>query len=357
MDIARSLRCLQIDSVAAAGATTQYLVLWSRIGKYPMMLLDQCVYEHRLLFHYMAHAASLVLTEDFPIHAVSMVPYASRSDSWGRGIGDWMRANSALRAQILRQVRKAGPLRSREIVDMSTVSWESTGWNRGRNVSRMLEFLWIEGVLTIADRHGKERLWDLAERWFPPETPRRTLSLKERDQLAVAHALKALGVATPRQIGAYFLRGRYTNIAETLSKLLSRRGIIECFVQGSPGWFIHRESLPLLDTPWRPRTTLLSPFDNLLADRKRLRDLFQFEYATEIYMPATKRARGYYAMPILAGDRLVGSVNPLFDRRSRLLRFDRLILENGYRGSARLDAAIRSLARFVSAESVQAPAS
>lgn len=129
--------------------------------------------------------------------------------------------------------------------------------------------------------------------------------------------------------------------------------MLEATVAGADGWLLHRAVLPLLDSAWRARTVLLSPFDNLVADRRRTAELFGFDYAVEIYTPAAKRKRGYYAMPILAGDRLVGTVDPRLDRRNRVLRIERLTSESGYRPSRGLAAAVNLMARFVGADSVE----
>lgn len=231
--------------------------------------------------------------------------------------------------------------------------WRSTGWTHGRNVSRMLEFLWVEGVLTVAGRTGKERAWELADRWFPAWTPRKRLTAKGRTDLAVEHALRALGVATPRHISSYFIRGGYSGLESSVKRLRRSGRVLEATVAGADGWLLHRDVLPLVDSPWKPRTVLLSPFDNLVADRRRTAELFGYDYAVEIYTPAAKRKRGYYAMPILAGDRLVGTVDPRLDRRSRVLRIERLTFESGYRPSRGLAAAVNSMARFVGADSVE----
>jgi uncharacterized protein len=357
LEIARALRCIQLDAVGVVGAPTQLLVPFSRLGPYDRALLDRLAFDDKALFHYFAHAASLVLTEDFPIHSAAMRRYATRTDTWGGRIHEWMTENQALREQILEQIRIRGPLRSRDFENTARSDWRSSGWTEGRSVNRMLDFLWVEGELTVAGRVGQERLWDLSERWFPDWTPREALSPAERSDRAVGHALRALGAATARQVQNYFLRrslrSSYPDLAGSLRRLGASGEVLPVTVEGWKGdWYLSRDAVPLLEAPWRPQTVLLSPFDNLIADRQRTSQLFGFDYTIEIYVPAPKRRRGYYAMPILDGDRLIGTVDPAFDRRAKVLRVNRVVLEPGAAMTDAVSAAIAELAAFVGAEEV-----
>jgi uncharacterized protein len=357
LEAARAIRCIQLDAVGVVGAPTQLLVPFSRVGPYNRALLDRLTFEDRTLFYYFAHAASLVLTEDFPIHAGSMRSYQDRTDTWGKRIHSWIEDNRDLRDQILELIRTRGPLRSRDFPNTARTDWRSSGWTEGRSVNRMLDFLWVEGVLTVAGRAGQERLWDLSERWFPKWTPRERLTPEERSDRAVEHSLRALGAATARHVSQYFLRahqrGRFYDLPGSLARLTASGAVQAAKVTGSKGdWYLHRDSLPLLDVPWQPRTVLLSPFDNLIADRQRTRQLFDFDYTIEIYVPPAKRKRGYYAMPILAGDRIIGTVDPRFDRASRTLIVHGVVLEPGERFTEAARKAVGDLARFVGADKV-----
>ena len=357
LEVARAIRCVQLDAVGIVGAPTQLLVPFSRVGPYDRALLDRLQFEDRTLFHYFAHAASLVLTEDFPIHSGSMRRYADRTDTWGKRIHSWIAENQDLRDQILEQIRTRGPLRSRDFPNTARTDWRSSGWTEGRSVNRMLDFLWVEGELTVAGRAGQERLWDLSERWFPEWTPRERITPEERSDRGVQHSLRALGVATARHVSQYFLRahqrGRFYDLPGSLARLTTSGAVLPVTVAGWKGaWYLHRDSLPLLDAAWQPRTVLLSPFDNLIADRQRTRQLFGFDYTIEIYVPPAKRKRGYYAMPILTGDRIAGTVDPRFDRASRTLVVNRVVLERGERFTEAAGKAVADLARFVGAEKV-----
>ena len=347
MDVARSIRVIQIDSIAIAGAPTQYLVPFSRIGPYDPAILDRLVYQDRKFFHYMAHAASLVLMEDFPIFAGRMIPYSERTDKWGVRIYAWVKANAELRTQTLKQIRKHGPLRSRDLEDTAAAHWESDGWNNGRNVSMMLERLWIEGEVTVVGRDGSQRLWDLSSRWFPAGMSRRKLSSLARSDRAVGLAVRALGVATKSHVFFHFTRGSYPDLVGSLKRNVELGEIVPATVGGRRGFYMHRDYADFASAQWRGRTVLLSPFDNLIADRVRNRSLFGFDYAIEIYVPAAKRKRGYYAFPILSGDRLIGSADVKFDRASRRLVVQKLMFEDGFGMTPAVQRAIDELESFV----------
>ncbi len=347
MEIARSIRVIQIDSIAAAGARTQYLVPFSRLGPYDRAILDRLVFEDRRLFHYLAHAASLVLTEDFPIFAGRMRPYSKQKNRWAIRVAEWMEANAHLRRQVLNAIRKRGPLRSRDIEDTATEHWQSTGWTAGRNVNQMLERLWIEGEITVVGRDGSQRLWDLANRWFPAWTPRERLSAKARSDRAVELSLRALGVGTEGHVYQHFMRWAYEDLKGSLRRLADRGEAIPASVAGRRGFYLHRAHVDDEAAPWRGRTVLLSPFDNLIADRVRTKMLFDFDFGIEIYVPAAKRKRGYYVLPILSGDRLIGSADVRFDRQARRLVVEKLLFEESFGMTAAVQRAIDELEVFV----------
>lgn len=158
------------------------------------------------------------------------------------------------------------------------------------------------------------------------------------------------------QVKLHFLRGRYPDLRGSLDRLVYSGALRPATVEGLSGdWYVHRDSLHLLEASWQPRTVLLSPFDNLIADRRRTSELFGFDYTVEIYVPAAKRRRGYYAMPILAGDRIAGTVDSRLERPSRRLLVNSVLLEPGERMTPSIRAAIGQLAGFVGATELISP--
>jgi len=331
LDVVRDLGCLQLDPTNAV-ARSHLLVLWSRLGHYDTARLDALLWRERRLFEYWAHAASIVPTDDYPIHQVMMRDYGRADTSWGRRIRAWMEENAALRDGILSQLAAQGPLPARAFEDTAVTNWRSTGWTGNRNVDRMLAFLWGQGAIMVAGRAGNQKLWELAERHLPAWASREYLTEREAVRIAVRKSLRALGVARPAHIEQHFIRGRYPDLMDTLSELEAAGELVRVRIAEDdaawPGpWYAHVDDIPLLDRlatdeagAWEPRTTLLSPFDNLLCDRQRTETLFDFSFRLEIYLPRDRRQYGYYVLPILHGDRLIGRVDPLMDRkRGRLV--------------------------------------
>ncbi|HET7928506.1 MAG TPA: crosslink repair DNA glycosylase YcaQ family protein [Actinomycetota bacterium] len=330
LGVIRSIRCVQLDPIAVV-ARSPHLVLGARVAGFDPKHLDRLLWRDRSVYEYWAHAASIVLAEDHPIHAWFMRRYLRDDGSaWNRRRLDWMAANARLRRSVLAQVRREGPVLARRISGgLTGESWRSSGWTNERNVDRMLGFLWASGAIMVAGREGIQKLWDLTERVLSPDAPTERLSDLEVTRRAVDCSLRGLGVGTSKQIRNHFTRDRYPELPRVLDEF-ERAGRVERVTvehDGSalPGtWYVHRDDVPLLDRiergGWAPRTTMLSPFDNLIADRSRSELLFDLPYRMEIYVPKAERRYGYYAMPVLDGDRFVALVDPAMDRaNARLL--------------------------------------
>ncbi|WP_431913908.1 winged helix-turn-helix domain-containing protein [Nonomuraea jabiensis] len=354
--VLRTLRCLQLDPIDAV-ARSHFLVLWSRLGCYDRADLDTLLWQERWLFEYWAHAASIVLAEDYPIHHVMMRGYAKGESPYAQRVRGWIEANDGLRQHVLDRLRTAGPLPAGAFDDLTSVPWQSSGWTNGRSVERMLDFLWIQGSIMVAARAGRRRHWDLAERWLPAWADAPPLPRREAVSLAAEHALRALGVARVADIERHFIRDRYPELPGILEELHHSGRVVPAEVEGgTERWHVHRDVLGLLEREWQPRTTLLSPFDNLICDRARTERLWGFEFRTEMYVPKHKRRYGYYIMPILHGERLIGRLVPRFDRRRQALEIEGLFPEPGFPGdevSVRaVGEAVSELAAFAGAREV-----
>src|SRR5690606_34770322 len=200
------------------------------------------------------------------------------------------------RRDVLDRLRGEGPVATGDVPDTSAVPWPSTGWNSDRNVTMMLEILLARGEIAVAARVGRERRWDLAERVYPQGPVE--LSADEAEAARDERRLQSLGIA----------RGKATAVPIEVNHVGAAGEDVR--VDGVDGrWRVDPAALAALAEPFEGRTALLSPFDRLVFDRARAQALFGFEYILEMYKPAAKRRWGYFALPILVGDRLVGKLD------------------------------------------------
>ena len=297
LTVVQQLTLLQIDPTAAIAPSAD-LVAWSRLGSaYEPADLKQALEEDRTLFE---HVAIVRPMSDLGL-------YLAGADEWPsyEHQRTWLRDNDRFRRDILHLLAgSSGPLSSRDIPDTSVVPWTSTGWTNNRNVTQMLEFLMARGEVAIAGRVGRERLWDLAERVYPADVdvPSVEEAARKRDERRLA----SLGIARAK---ARLVPMEPIHVGEAGEPAV---------VEGVKGEW--RVDPAALDVDFEGRTALLSPFDRLLHDRVRALELFDFEYTLEMYKPAAQRRWGFYALPILHHDRLVGKLDAAADRKASVLR-------------------------------------
>jgi uncharacterized protein len=341
LDVVQQTGALQLDPTNAV-ARSELLVLWSRLGRYDVSELDRLLWEERALFTWRAF---LYAVEDWPLVAAAGSRFPQDT-----GTGTWLRDNATFERYVLGKLRRDGPTPQSELEDRSVRPWVSTGWTHGKNVSQLLEFLWAQGKVLVAARRGQERVWDLAERIVPPAP---ALS---REAAALAHLeqrFRQLGPLTePGYKRVPMLRG--LPLADAFASLVRDGVLVACAIDGVRGtWYVHRELLEPA-RPFRGRTTLLSPFDPLVYDRTRAQALWSFRYKLEIYVPVAKREFGYFVLPMLHRDRLVGRIDPLFDRKAGVLRVNEVYAEEGApeAAGAGVAKAVSELARWLGATDV-----
>jgi uncharacterized protein YcaQ len=301
LETVRHLGFLQLDPISTV-APPQQLVLWSRLGPYDVAELDRLLWKEKKLFEWNAYI--------WPESALPYIQARMRRRrgkyTWERRADEFLKTNARYKRHVLRELDRSGPLLSRELEDHSVRTFESGGWYGNRNVAVMLDILHGRGLVAIVGRKNGQRLWDLAERWYPEIEK---IPLRDAEKQRAERRFRAQGVRLTQK-----------------------------------GWEAHPDAT---DGPIPERVTFLSPFDRLVHDRDRTEALFDFRYRLEMYVPKAKREFGYYVLPILVGDRLVGRIEPRFDRKTRTLE-----VLGAWGDTSCADEALGSLAAWLGAEDV-----
>jgi uncharacterized protein YcaQ len=334
LGLVRHLTLLQEEPTAAV-APSAHVVAWGRLGGgYRRADLDDALATGRLV-----ELRSMIRpAEDIALYRAEMAawPGAGPLRDWERDLADWVEANDGCRREILAKLYDEGPLPASELPDTTEVPWESSGWNNDRNLRMLLDKLVQRGEIAIAGREGREKLWDLAERVYPDEP---LVPLAEALRVREERRLHSLGIA----------RGKATKHPLEPDDVGTGTGE-PAVVDGVRGKW--RLDPAYFDGELEPRVALLSPLDRLVFDRKRMAELFEFEYQLEMYKPAAKRRWGYWALPILVGDRLVGKLDATAERDRGVLRVDAVHEDEPWDVATRdaVDAEIESLALFLDLE-------
>lgn len=287
----RHLTLLQYEPTAAI-APSAHVVAWSRLGTaYEPDDLDDALAEQALI------ELDLMIRprEDIALYRADMADWPGRGElrDWQVDTEEWLLDNDECRRDILAALREEGPLPATELPDTCVRPWRSSGWTHHKNVQKMLDLLAARGEVAVAAREAGVRRWDLAERVYPDDE---AVPAEEAALERARRRLASLGIVRART------GDRTAEVGEP------------AVVAGVRGrWVVDPAAL---EGAFEGRTALLSPLDRLVFDRKRVLELFGFDYQLEMYKPAEQRRWGYWAMPILIGDRLVGKLDAAADRRS-----------------------------------------
>jgi uncharacterized protein len=330
LEMVRGLTLLQHDHTAAVAPNAD-LIAWSRLGsayspgELTAALRDRTLIELRGMIR---------PSEDLVLYTADMAEWPGPGPlrDWQKASLRWLQANDECRLDILHRLGSDGPLTVRELPDTCAVPWRSTGWNNNRNLSALLDIMVRRGEVAAAGWRGRNRLWDLAERVYPDEP---SVPAAAAQQVRNERRLRSLGIARARAPECGIEKLDVGDVGEP------------AVVEGVKGRW--RVDPALLDQPFAGRTALLSPLDRLVFDRRRVAELFEFDYQLEMYKPAAKRRWGYFALPILDGDRLVGKLDATADRDAGVLRVDAIHQDVTFSPamSAAVDQEIKDLAHWL----------
>jgi len=344
---------LQLDTVSIAGARSHAIVLLSRLAGIDRMLAEELLRPGEPIFEYWGHEASLIPIELYPVFEFRRKEFR-RHPWWGDLIGRHPQVADNLR----RRIREEGPLRS---IDMEGRG--GRGWWDLKLVKRVATALWSAGELAISERRNFQRIFDLTERVVPERWRQSGLAEAASLEQLLVYALQGHGWASTGTLTqTWRLHNRQKQIRAALHRLVEKGEIVPCLLVGDdgkkhPGWIrpIDLELAAKLTRlrPRKDRGVLLSPFDPVLWDRRRVRLLFDFDQILEIFKPAPKRIYGYYCMPVLAGERLVARIDLKADWKAQKLHVLSQRFEAAYpAGTAAVEdreAARTALARYAGA--------
>jgi uncharacterized protein len=321
----RRMGALQIDTIHVV-ARSPYFVLWSRLGAYDPRWLNELLAEGQI-FEYWSHAACFIPAEEYPFYRRRM--FSPPSD-W-RDPAPWLAENADLAQLILERITREGPLRS---ADFENPRANAGGWWNWKEEKLALEFLLTAGRLMVARRENFQRFYDLSQRVRPGWDDAQTPPEEEVFRHLALKTVDCLGVALPGWIPDYFRLSK-ARIAPLVELFAAQGELLPVEIEGfDQAGYITPARLDLAEQAARgelipQRVTLLSPFDPIVWDRARARQLFGFDYSIECYLPAEKRRYGYFSLPVLQRGALVGRLDAKAHRSDGIFEVRSLFLEDG----------------------------
>lgn len=307
---------IQVDTISVIQRAHHH-TLWNRNPRYEMSHLDQLVADKKV-FEYWSHAASYLPMCDYRYSLARKHAFASGERE------HWFERDDAIMKSVLKRITDEGPLMAKDFehTGKKTGDWQT------KPAKKALENLYVQGDLMTAGRVKFHKVYDLTERVLPAGINTSMPSPEEQARFLITGYLRANGLGLPAEI-AYLLKNTKPYVAEVAKEMVLSGELLEIAVGGN-GYYALPASLELLNnTLSRSKLKILSPFDNLLIQRKRMKELFGFDYLIECYVPAAKRQYGYFSLPILWGGKLVARMDCKVDRKKSHLHIHHLALEPG----------------------------
>lgn len=331
----RHLSLLQIDTIHVV-ARSPYLVLFSRLGAFPPNWLELTLAEGKL-FEYWAHEACFIPAEDYKLLRHRMLSPGNMGWKYNAG---WVEQHQQEIQQLMLHIEQHGPVRS---ADFTTSAAHKPGWWSWKPHKRHLENLFTAGEVMVTERRNFQRVYDLRRRVLPDwDDELHMLSEPDAVEQMLRNSMQSLGIFRAEWLADYY-RLKRAPVKPLLAQALERGEVVAVSVEKLGVMYLHHRLLPLLEQPVRATASaLLSPFDPVVWDRRRARELFNFDYRIECYTPEAKRKFGYFVLPILHRGALKGRLDAKMLRKEQILHIKGLWLEAGVKVSATL---VRDLTR------------
>jgi uncharacterized protein YcaQ len=312
----KHLGYIQIDTISAIQRAHHH-TLWNRNPRYLSSQLDELMVNKRI-FEYWSHAAAYLPMQDFRYSL-------PRKQAIANGIENhWYERDIQLMKSVLRRIADEGPLMAKDFEHNGEKSGE---WG-SKPTKRALENLFMQGELMVPNRVNFHKVYDLAERVLPDDTDTSLPNPQEYARFLITRYLRANGLGMASEI-SYLLKNTKALVSDTLQEMASARELMQIKLNGNR-YYTLQSTLELLNKPLsRSKLKILSPFDNLLIQRKRTQSLFDFDYQLECYVPEPLRQYGYFSLPILWDGKLVARMDCKAERKKSLLHMKHLALEPG----------------------------
>ncbi|PKO10763.1 MAG: hypothetical protein CVU40_03695 [Chloroflexi bacterium HGW-Chloroflexi-2] len=322
----RRMGILQIDTINVVNRSP-YLVLWSRLGNYDPIWLEKSHADGEL-FEYWAHANSFIPMEDYPLFRRKML---ERATHWWQ-VSEWVNNHQDMIAFVKETIKEKGPQKSSDFPKRSGVN---NGWWDWKDEKIALDMLWTRGDLMIPFRKNFQRYYDLRENVIDLLDDTNTPDLLTMNEVIVEKTIRILGATRFNWIADYY-RLKKVEVLKSVQSLIDKQKIFRVESEDYPeGILVHKDNLGLMDQALNGNlkaelTTILSPFDPLIWDRARTKELFNFEFSIECYLPVPKRKYGYFSLPILHDGQLIGRMDPKAHRKEKIFEIKSLHFESWF---------------------------
>ena len=346
-EIIQQLGYVQIDTISVTERSHHH-VFYSRNRSYRQIQLSQLM-KDKTIFEYWSHAAAFLPIADFRFSLF-------QKEGFKQGANHWFERDEKVERYVLERITAEGPLQSK---DFEGPKNQKHTWSSWKPAKKALTNLFMEGSLMIADRSGFQKIFDLSERVYPPMTNMSVPSEKEYCEHLIVNAVKANGLVTLEEI-AYLRRGMKQPVRQRVLELLEEGSLLQVRIGRTEHvYYTTPEVLEMLKGKQSTsrKVHILNPFDNLLIQRKRMKDIFDFDYLLECYVPQQKRVFGYYTLPVLYGNHFVARLDARADRKTGLFSVKDFWYEKGFKpGKGFLesyDQKLRQFARFCGCDVIQ----